>query len=101
MFGIGFITWLLVEFAGSAAVKPGSDFEEPLAMIVGPPIYAVFANVAYTFGPLLDVIFFIGRPRIWLFYLGLIFSLALTSAPGIWAVVAWLITLQTGKKLDS
>jgi len=31
-------------FAGSAAVKPGVDFEEPLAMLFGPFIYAVLAS---------------------------------------------------------
>jgi hypothetical protein len=31
--------------AGSAAVKPGEDFEEPLMMIVGPFIYGLLANI--------------------------------------------------------
>ena len=42
---VGIITWLLVLIAGSAAVKPGEDFEEPFAMILGPPAYAVLANI--------------------------------------------------------
>jgi hypothetical protein len=33
LFFIGVGTWLLVLFAGSAAVKPGVDFEEPIMMI--------------------------------------------------------------------
>lgn len=33
---VGIVSWLLVLIAGGAAVKPGLDFEEPIAMIVGP-----------------------------------------------------------------
>jgi hypothetical protein len=51
---IGIITWFLVLVAGSAAVKPGVDFEEPIAMILGPFIYAFFANVCYTLGWIVD-----------------------------------------------
>src|SRR5262252_7287245 len=47
---IGIITWLLVLVAGSAAVKPGVDFEEPIVMILGPFIYVFFANICYTLG---------------------------------------------------
>lgn len=31
---VGTVTWFLVLIAGSAAVKPGVDFEEPVAMLV-------------------------------------------------------------------
>lgn len=37
---IAVVTWFVVMLAGSAAVKPGVDFEEPLAMIFGPFLYA-------------------------------------------------------------
>jgi hypothetical protein len=77
----------------------GVDFEDPIAMIIGPPVYAVIANICYHLGPLLDIVFYAGRPRVGLFKAGLIFSLMLTSLPGIWAIVAWLITLSTGHKL--
>ena len=33
---VGVTTWLLVEIAGSAAVEPGLDFEEPIVMLIGP-----------------------------------------------------------------
>ncbi len=97
---VGVFSWILVLVAGSQAVKPGDDFEEPVMMIVGPPVYALLANICYTMGPIIDVVFYGGRPRLWLFRAGLYFSLALTALPGIWAVVAWLITVYTGKKLD-
>src|ERR1700722_5590245 len=29
LLAVGFVSWLLVMIAGSAAVKPGEDFEEP------------------------------------------------------------------------
>jgi hypothetical protein len=96
---VGIATWLLVMTAGSAAVKLGEDFEEPIAMIVGPFIYAIFANVFYTFGWVVDTMLYRGKPRVWLYKSGVIFSLVLTSLPGLWAVVAWLITVITGRKL--
>jgi hypothetical protein len=100
LFAVGVVTWILVLVAGSQAVKPGVDFEEPIIMIVGPPIYAVLANICYSGGSIIDVVFYVGHPRLWLFRAGLYFSLALTALPGIWAVLAWLMTVYTGKKLD-
>ena len=97
---VGIVSWILVLIAGSAAVKPGEDFEEPIAMIFGPFVYAFFANLCYTLGWIVDTIFYRGSPRIRLYKSGLIFSAALTALPGVWAVVAWLITVYTGKKLD-
>ena len=95
--GVG--TLLLVLVAGSAAVKLGDDFVEPIAMIFGPIAYGIFANLAYTGGAVLDIGFFRGRPRKKLFKFGYVFSLVLTGLPGIWAVMAWLITIVTGEKL--
>jgi hypothetical protein len=97
---VGFITWWLVLIAGSAAVKPGVDFEEPFAMILGPPIYAVIANFCYTVGPLFDVLLKRGMPSKGLFRIGLFFSLALTALPGTWAVYCWVHSVITGEKLD-
>jgi hypothetical protein len=68
-------------------------------MIFGPFLYAGFANLAYTSGPILDTVYFRGSPRRGLFKAGYLFSLALTALPGVWAVVAWLITVVTGQKL--
>lgn len=97
---VGALTWVLVLIAGSAAVKPGEDFEEPLAMIFGPLVYAFLANACYTLGWLVDTRFYQGTPRTWLYKSGLIFSIVLTALPGAWAVIAWLITVYTGQKLD-
>jgi len=96
---IGVATWLLVLIAGSAAVKPGVDFEEPIVMIIGPLVYAFLANLCYTLGWLVDTIAFRGTPRTQLYKTGVLFSVALTALPGVWAVVAWLITAITGHKL--
>jgi len=96
----GLASWLLVLFAGSAAVKPGVDFEEPLAMLFGPVVYCIIANVGYTLGWIVDTIFYRGAPRKRLYKTGLVFSLILTALPGVWAVVAWLITVCTGEKMD-
>ena len=97
---VGVATWLLVQFVGSLAVKPGVDFEEPIMMIIGPIIYCVMANVCFSFGWIVDTGFYRGRPRTGLYKAGMIFSVILTALPGIWAIVAWCITLYTGKKLD-
>jgi hypothetical protein len=95
---VGIVAWLLVLIAGSASVERGVDFEEPLAMIFGPVVYAVLANVCYTFGWLADVVFYRGKARTWLYKSGVVFSMTITALPGLWAVVAWLMTLYTGKK---
>lgn len=97
---VGVVTWFLVLIAGSAAVKPGVDFEEPLAMIFGAFLYAFFANCCYTLGWLVDTSCYRAAPRVRLYRAGLIFSIVLAALPGIWAVVAWLITVITGQKLD-
>jgi hypothetical protein len=47
---VGAIAWFLVLIVGSAAVKPGTDFEEPVAMLIGPFIYGFLANICYTIG---------------------------------------------------
>ena len=97
---VGVITWLLVLVVGSLAVKPGADFEEPIMMFIGPVIYGVLANACFSLGWIVDAAVYRGRPRAALYKAGLIFSVILTALPGIWAIVAWCITLYTGKKLD-
>jgi len=97
---VGIFTWLSVLIAGSAAVKPGEDFEEPFAMILGPPVYAILANICYSFGPLIDSLLGRERPSKRLFKIGLVFSLLLTALPGIWAIYAWIETIITGHKLE-
>jgi hypothetical protein len=96
---VGVASWLLVMIAGSAAVEPGVDFEEPLVMITGPFVFALMANVCYTLGWLVDTVAFRGAPRTRLYKAGMAFSVVITALPGIWAVVAWLITVITGQKL--
>ena len=81
-------------------MKPGEDFEEPLAMIFGPVIYAIIANACYTLGWIADTLSSQSRPRVGLYKAGVVFSVVLTALPGAWAVVAWLMTLITGHKLD-
>jgi hypothetical protein len=100
LFFVGVGTWLFVLCAGSAAVKPGVDFEEPIMMVVGPLFYAIFANLAYTGGPILDTIAYRGAPRKRLLKAGYIFSVVLTALPGVWALAAWLWTVASGTKLD-
>ena len=100
LFAIGLLTWLSVLIAGSGAVKPGVDFEEPFAMILGPPLYALAANVCFTAGPLFDAIFYKGRPRPRLGLVGFWFSVLLTAAPGLWAIFCWVRAVKTGILMD-
>jgi hypothetical protein len=96
----GMVSWFLVLVVGGASVKPGEDFEEPLVMLFGPIFYAIVADICYTFGWLLDVVTYRNTPRKTLFKAGLIFSIVVTALPGLWAIVAYLITIKTGHKLD-
>jgi hypothetical protein len=96
----GVTSWLLVMIAGSAAVLPGVDFEEPLGMIFGPVLFGIMANICYTLGWIVDITFYNGGPRKGLYKFGLIFSIVLAVLPGAWALTAWLITLHTGQKWD-
>ncbi|MGB7729613.1 MAG: hypothetical protein WBL50_16405 [Candidatus Acidiferrum sp.] len=96
---VGVASWLLVLIAGSAAVKPGVDFEETIAMLIGPIVYGFLANFFYTLGWIVDTTSYDGTPRTRLYKAGIVFSVVLTTLPGVWAVVAWCITLITGHKL--
>ena len=78
---VGVASWILVLVAGSAAVKPGEDFEEPLMMITGPLVYCIFANICYTFGWIVDAVFYMGTPRTRLYKSGLIFRWFLPRYP--------------------
>jgi hypothetical protein len=97
---VGVCSWLSVAIAGSASVKPGVDFEEPFAMILGPPLYAIIANVCFTAGPLTDILLYKQRPRPRLLQLGFWFSIFLTFLPGIWALYCWIRVLKTGQLRD-
>jgi hypothetical protein len=97
---VGAVTWLIVVVAGSAAVKPGVDFEEPIAMIIGPFVFGLLANICYTLGWVVDTLSCRGMPRIRLYKAGVIFSVVLTALPGVWAIAAWIMTVITGQKLD-
>jgi hypothetical protein len=100
LLAVGFASLVVVIFAGDAAVKPGEDFVEPIVILPGTAIYLAMANVFYTLGWIVDTAFYNGRPRMRLYKLGLIFAVVLTALPGVWAVIAWLITVYTGQKLD-
>jgi hypothetical protein len=97
---VGIFTWLAVLTAGSASVKLGVDFEEPFAMILGPPFYALMANICFTAGWIFDEIFYKGSPRRRLLQVGFWFSIGLTSLPGLWAIFCWVRAVKTGRLLD-
>jgi hypothetical protein len=96
----GVITWFTVLIAGGAAVKPGVDFEEPFAMFLGPPLYAIMANICYTGGSVFDQLFYKRRPRPRLLQIGFWFSIFLTALPGMWALYCWIRAIRTGQLMD-
>lgn len=99
LFLVGVASLVVTVVTGSAAVPAGEDFVEPMMLVIGPAVLGVGANIAFTAGPLLDVLWYRGGPRRYLLRLGYWFSLVLTSLPGVWALIAWLATLATERKL--
>ena len=73
----GIIRWWetlsLVIFVGPLAVKPGVDFEEPMGLIALPIAFGVMANLCYTAGWIVDIVFYRRTPRYKLFRIGLMF----------------------------
>jgi hypothetical protein len=57
--------------------------------------YAILANICCTAGGSFDVLRYRQRPRVALFRTGIYFSIALTAAPGLWALYAWISTIST------
>ena len=78
----------------------GVDFVEPLVILPGTALYIAMANICYTLGWVVDTTLYDGRPRTRLYKSGLVFAAILTALPGVWAVIAWVITIHTGQKLD-
>src|SRR5256885_4877561 len=76
---VGIATWFSVLIYGSMAVKPGIDFDEPLAMSLGPVFWAFMANLCYTGGWLLDIAGYNGDARRKLFKAGLFFAMHLKA----------------------
>jgi hypothetical protein len=97
---VGLASWFGVVVAGSASVKPGVDFEEPIAMIIGPLIYGFLANICYTLGWVVDTCWYRGAPRTGVYRVGIIFAVVLTALPGVWAVAVWVMTVITGHRLQ-
>lgn len=84
---LGFRIW-------RAAVEPGEDFVEPLAVIFGVPLYLLALNTVYPIGWETEVLTgHVRTPeaRLRAFRLGLLFSSAVTLLPGLWACVYWLV----------
>ncbi len=94
---IGVVAVVAVVGLGGYLVKPGVDFEEPLGILFGVPLYAIVANVCYTFGWIVELWMIgsnLGRHRTLgprLFKAGFVFSCFLTSLP-IWWVLFLLAT---------
>ncbi len=97
LFAIGAATLVAAVWIGDYLTKPGVDFEKPLGIFFGVPLYAIAANVCYTLGWIVEL-WVIGHnfeghravaPR--LFKAGFVFSCLLTSLP-IWWMLFLLAT---------
>jgi len=97
---IGAASLLLALFCGSMVVGPGQDFEEPMSGVSGAIIFGILANIFYTGGELLDVLFMIGDRRERLYKAALWFWTVLAALPGVWTLVSIIIVFVTGKQFD-
>jgi len=52
---VGLASIVVMEIVGEMIVHAGEDFEEPLGLLLGVFMMIVIANVAYTFGWILEV----------------------------------------------
>jgi hypothetical protein len=93
----GIIATSVFLLIGSAIVQRGEDFEEPLALIGIVLLYGFMANVCYTLGWITELAWAKDDPaksqnfRVRAFRAGLVFSMALTTAP-IWiATFVWVL----------
>ena len=94
---VGIVSGLLMLTAGEKAHV--FFLESGMSLILGPLLYGLVANLCYTFGATWDWATRARMPSLWLFRLGLFFSIALTALPGFVSLVAWLIFLATGHRL--
>jgi hypothetical protein len=82
---------------GNLFANPGEDVEEPFGTFLGILIYGIAANACYTFGWFTEVNSGAGEStlalakRKKLFRRGMIFSIALTLAPGLLIPLLWLL----------
>jgi len=91
---VGFVTFLIVAFAGSRIVGPDADFGNPFLGVI---LYAIVANLCYTLGWITELLWAWGntaqteaiRPKV--FRAGLIFSAVLTLLPAIVLPLIWVI----------
>ncbi len=104
LLAIGAAAVVAVVWIGNYLTKPGVDFEEPLGIFFGVPLYAIAANVCYTFGWIVELWVInqnferhrIIAPR--LFKAGFIFSCILTSLPIWWML--FLVATTAPHSLD-
>jgi hypothetical protein len=104
---IGSLSLVLMEIIGATIVKPGEDFEEPLAILFGSLAFGIFANVGYTLGWIFERRFVKGdadNHRVFrrvFFRLGLALSCALATLP-MWVILfAWALYHITGGQLSA
>ena len=96
LFIVGVGTCVVMGAVDLTTTPPGeSPFDSPLLSLIGAVIYAVFANLAYTAGPVIDSLGFRGSPGRNLLKAGYLFSVLLTALPGALSVAVWLKTSVT------
>jgi hypothetical protein len=93
---LGLGSRLAVVILGSLAVPAGEDFGEPFISIIGLPICAAAANLCYATATDINTSSERGSPNRNLVIFGIWFSVALTALPGMWAALAWMVTVVRG-----
>ena len=87
---VGISSLALVYGFGGAAVEPGEDFVEPMAVMFGVPLYLLVLNVCYPIGWETEVLtgqIRTPEARVRAFKVGLLLSATITALPGLWACV--------------
>jgi|SRR5579862_2380981 len=93
----GITSWLVIDRIGSRMDLPGAGGMQAFGMLVGVIAYAIAANIFYSLGWIVELLWSNGdktrieslRPKA--FRLGLIFSVLLTLLPAVLLPLAWAI----------
>lgn len=89
---VGLATLASMYFLGGNSIPPGEDIAEPLAVLIGIPLFAIAANVCYTLGPIVSLVGRLNeKTQERLYIAGFAFSMALTFLPGIWWLILWMM----------
>jgi len=94
LLAVGLVSVFAIVWIGSRLVPAGEDFVEPIGLLLGVVVYAVLANVCYSFGWMTELIWSEDAGerlaiRARFFRNGFLFSVGLTGLPAVLMLVLW------------